>query len=296
LSADSGNWAEDGHNHSMSHEASASSHLFNVDLSTTPPDPTVEVLVPEKAWVLRNVFSPEECRAIIASSETCGFEPINYREDYRRNVRLVVDKPDFASEFYRRVSKFLPEVLTVPDHCDEIGFGLGGTWEPVGLNYHLRICKYEPGGFFCAHADGRYVESEKRQSFFTCMLYLNGDFEGGETRFLDSARCEGLHLQLAPDDAVTHRIRPEEGLVLLFWQPLIHEGNRLATGEKYILRTEVMFERQGEAEHLSEADREAIALFQQAERLEADGHAMEAMPLYRRAARMSKRLADAYKL
>lgn len=56
------------------------------------------------------------------------------------------------------------------------------------------------------------------------MIYLNDDFEGGETEF---------------ENLLT--VTPEKGTALIFYHPLRHEGKALASGLKYVLRTDVMY-------------------------------------------------------
>jgi prolyl 4-hydroxylase len=62
------------------------------------------------------------------------------------------------------------------------------------------------------------------QSMLTFMLYLNGDFEGGETNFQSGVS-----------------VKPETGMVLVFRHALFHEGAAVTSGRKYVLRSDVMF-------------------------------------------------------
>ena len=49
----------------------------------------------------------------------------------------------------------------------------------------FRLCRYHPGGHFAPHFDGHFVESSEVRSMKTLMIYLNGDFTGGSTNFVD---------------------------------------------------------------------------------------------------------------
>ena len=42
-----------------------------------------------------------------------------------------------------------------------------------------------PGGHFAPHFDGYFARSTQERSLQTFMLYLNGNFEGGSTNFVD---------------------------------------------------------------------------------------------------------------
>ena len=55
------------------------------------------------------------------------------------------------------------------------------------------------------------------------MIYLNDDFEGGATRFMQAA------------------VKPVKGTALVFAHPLSHQGDPVTAGRKYVVRTDVMY-------------------------------------------------------
>ncbi len=86
--------------------------------------------------------------------------------------------------------------------------------------------RYDPGQHFSPHYDGRYVKSSNELSKFTFMAYLNGDFEGGATNFLNDrkeAQKTGVRLRRS--------IQPEEGygfhLRLTCWRVRCHTQSNL---------------------------------------------------------------------
>lgn len=71
------------------------------------------------------------------------------------------------------------------------------------------------------------------------MLYLNEEFEGGHTRFFD----ETQPAYSAPyEDKVVCTYEPRCGDALVFYSELMHDGEALQGGQKWILRSEVMYE------------------------------------------------------
>ena len=70
------------------------------------------------------------------------------------------------------------------------------------------------------------------KSYLTFLIYLNDDFQGGETRFY-------LPHQLS------RGIVPKTGSILIFPQgnlaSLIHEGAAVTSGVKYVIRTDVLY-------------------------------------------------------
>ena len=57
------------------------------------------------------------------------------------------------------------------------------------------------------------------------MVYLNDDFAGGETEFVDLRRT----------------IVPRTGSALLFQHMLLHAGETVTSGVKYVLRSDVLY-------------------------------------------------------
>jgi len=241
-------------------------------------------------------------------------EAVRYRYDYRRNDRCIFDSRNLANLLWNRIKPFATGLTLHVDQdparqqllnanefvgedkagsCPEelrIGLGNEGTWHPIGLNECLRFCRYNPGGFFRKHCDGQFRRSQDEMSLFTCMFYLDGDMEGGATRFLRPSGCfgEGDVYALAPDSEVLASLAPEPGLCLLFFQPgLLHEGEDIRSGIKHILRTDVMFRRDPDTRpqmklHVAQA----LELVQQAQAAEERKDCDHAASLYRRAFKM----------
>jgi len=298
------------------YDPDASSITFDLDplrgpfdwttIKTTPVEPVDSMFggFGGRCLILRHCLTTEECRYLIKQMEG-DLLPCQYRHDYRRNDRCVVNSTELAAILWERVRQqaekfaihvdidnskqhFLSENAT--SGCPQelrVGWNREGDWYPVGLNECLRFCRYTSGGFFRAHSDACFCRSEDEQSLFTCMFYLNGDFEGGATRFFnyDSILAPEHHLARGQDDTVISSIDPEAGMCLLFFQPgLLHEGDDVQHGQKYILRTDVMFRRDPSSKpQRTPQQEEAYRLVQQAQTLEEKGECDAAARLYRRA-------------
>lgn len=174
-------------------------------------------------WVFTNLFTAEKCREWIELCEAQGFDeaPINVglgktqiRKDIRNNTRVIIDDEILAFEIWQAVREHLPKVLN------------GRV--ALGLNERFRFYRYEPGQKFAFHMDGYFRRENGEQSMLTFMIYLNEDFEGGETTFMNG------------DGTI---IKPETGMILVFNHTLFHEGSEVTSGKKYVLRSDVMFSR-----------------------------------------------------
>ncbi len=91
---------------------------------------------------------------------------------------------------------------------------------------------------------------------------------------------------------VADTVIPKAGRVLIFYHRLMHEG--LPSRSKYIIRTDLVFRRKHPL-LTAEEDKEAFALYQEAEVLAEEGKNREAMEKFRWAFGMSKELRKIYK-
>ena len=178
------------------------------------------VKVNDEIYTITDLFTEQECEAWIAQSESLGYElaTINSQQgpqhlpNIRNNARVILDDRSLAEQLWQRVENDVPNVFR--------------GWKTVGLNERLRFYRYDVGQKFSWHADGCVRLDNGQQSMVTFMVYLNQNFLGGETLFRGGIR-----------------IQPRTGLVLMFthWQK--HMGNEVRDGRKYVLRSDVMYQR-----------------------------------------------------
>jgi hypothetical protein len=226
--------------------------LYTTASNAVPLDPTSPAItyhphpaVPGLGLAL-NVLSPDECRAIIAAGESVNFLPdAPLREDgdmsiLAHNFYWVIDTT-FHDLLWARISPFVPQ-------------SIDGRLVR-GINRRFRVYRYVPGAEYRCHIDGAwppsgilpddtYVydsspEDNRQSSMYTFLLYLNDEFEGGETTFFMPAAREGT-LNGYP-------VRPVMGSVAIFPHgesngALLHEGTGVRDGAKYIIRTDVEYD------------------------------------------------------
>ena len=100
---------------------------------------------------------------------------------------------------------------------------------PLALAEPTQLTRYAGGESYGLHLDA----SDGVPRTATLLTYLSDDFDGGETRFVEP-----------PQDGQPTRgptVTPHVGDVLIFTHPVLHEGNTVTKGRKYVLRTEVMY-------------------------------------------------------
>ncbi|TVY13786.1 hypothetical protein LARI1_G008518 [Lachnellula arida] len=204
-----------------------------ISLSTTPPKSShhKHPLVPN-LHLLKDILSPEECTNIIAAAETIGFTPdapIRAEGEessiLAHNFYWIVDNA-FCAKLWGRVQAFVPK-----DVGGKKLTNLDGAWPPSGID-----------------SNDKYIydsspPTAKQSSLFTFLIYLNDDFEAGETTFfLPSAREGSMN---------AYPVKPIQGSVAMFPHgetegSLLHEGTGVRKGAapsaKYVIRTDVLYD------------------------------------------------------
>jgi predicted 2-oxoglutarate/Fe(II)-dependent dioxygenase YbiX len=202
------------------------------------PVPLAAHEVLDRKWgtcfVLKAALGPDECLNLIEAARTLGYGKAvpAYPPSYRNNGRLVVDDEPLAEELFKRILRQLPDPMV-----DENG----AHWRPVGLNRRFRFCCYQPGEYFTIHRDGVFHSSANRCSRLTFMVYLNSnrEFEGGSTRFFTSSDVTAVPLA---------RVTPQTGALIVFDHSLWHDGEIVTRGTKFIMRSDILYEKESSNE------------------------------------------------
>jgi len=217
------------------------------------------------AFVLQNFLTPNECQDFIHQAEMLGLSHCGYSKRIRQTRRVAAASNEVARVLFDRLKPFLSEEEgrqndnTSPSSNIDLSRKLSTAWypegvsksmrpydwHPMGLNPTFRICRYDKGGFFFPHHDGGFFVNEFHQSIKTFMVYLNDDFEGGETRFYNELQ---RHYQKPDPDHAIYSYRPRAGDALIFNSHITHDGGRLLNGQKYIMRSEIMYHAPAEEE------------------------------------------------
>ena len=135
----------------------------------------------------------------------------------------------------------------------------GGT--PVGLNERWRLYKYGTNDVFKIHADGSWPGSKAdltnggvtrdayrdRWSQLTFLIYLDDDYDGGETTFVvDAEGRPAMPSGNVITDAQLRGVRVAQGSVLCFFHgehelSMLHEGSEVTRGVKHVVRSDVLY-------------------------------------------------------
>jgi hypothetical protein len=170
-------------------------------------------------WTVPDALSPAACEAYIDRMRQGAPElaPIVGREGpeidlaVRNNTRVMWDDEVEANGLLALVGAAVPGTLSdLPLH---------------GANPRLRLYRYGPGEKHGAHWDTVVELPGGVRSLLTLVFYLNDGFSGGETDFPELGRT----------------IVPRRGSALLFQHRILHEASEVHGGEKYVLRTDILY-------------------------------------------------------
>ncbi|ORZ13342.1 hypothetical protein BCR41DRAFT_296102, partial [Lobosporangium transversale] len=187
---------------------------------------------------LQNILTPQECQSLIARSEAVGYDIalVNTGSEgsgvhipgYRDGQRCIIDDHAVAAELWRRIQQHVPTIYQ--------------KRPVIGMNERLRFLKYRPGDQFQPHMDGEYrrTDGSGHVTKVTVQFYLNEGCEGGATTFLEERMAWAK-----TDEEMTLRncvaVSPKVGQALVFQHDLVHEGSKVTQGEKYVIRSDVLY-------------------------------------------------------
>jgi hypothetical protein len=225
---------------------------FRLDAKSALTPGRVEVGSVPGAFQLLHLLSTDECSRFIELSEQLGYcedASVSLPRSVRHNENLVWVADDTTHDIiWQRCQTLM---------YDNIGIFSGK--KPMGLNKRFRFYKYNKGDFFKPHTDGSWPGSRvvdgrlianaypDRYSQMTFLILLNEDFTGGETAFFID-KSDTSRAVKRPEEIKTARVRTPAGGVLCFphgTHPLhcLHASEPILSGVKYIIRTDVLFER-----------------------------------------------------
>lgn len=170
-------------------------------------------------WTVDDALPEEACAAYIGKMRAglaevapiVGHHGPEVDLAVRNNTRVMWDDAEEANALLARVAK------NVPPRLSEMAL--------AGANPRLRLYRYGPGERHGAHWDTVVQLEGGVQSLLTLVFYLNDGFAGGETDFPELGQ----------------RIAPRAGRALLFQHRILHEAMEVLGGEKYVLRTDVLY-------------------------------------------------------
>ncbi|CAK9440380.1 uncharacterized protein LODBEIA_P44800 [Lodderomyces beijingensis] len=221
-------------------------------LTTPTPNytPTPEIIEPGQIIIIANFLPPKLCAQLIQTFTTSlHLEPTpqikskEYAARYNDRASLVDLNTAHALWVHLR-SILLNRQEEEEEEEEDGGKELWGEFSGArGLNPHIRIYRYGKHHHFGAHYDDSvkcYIPPEGTKqgtTKWTLLVYLSGcsdGLRGGSTIFYKGDGGAGGEV----------RVEPVRGMALLHKHGdscLLHEGEIVTSGEKWVLRSDVIF-------------------------------------------------------
>jgi hypothetical protein len=192
----------------------------------------------ENIYTIDNFLNDIECKDLLSQSHKMNFEEATVdmklkrndkddldsnttqlRKDIRNNERIIFENKPLAHQLYQRLQLFNLPIESVNNNLFL-----------NSLNDRFKIYKYSVGQQFKLHRDGIFINTNNNEeSRYTILIYLNQNFKGGETQFV----IENKKII----------ITPKLGSALIFYHNLKHAGLPVIEGNKYALRSDVMYKK-----------------------------------------------------
>lgn len=220
----------------------------------------------DQIFTLDSVISTNKCNSIIdtanskgwnSSSPSGGGHGRTGKEDARTNKFCVFHDTELSERLFDTVKSSLPTDLTfLGQNVYFNSVTKGSEWTPKLVYDKMRVYKYEVGDSFPEHIDYKVKRTVFRdgreyiqQSFLSLLVYLNEDFEGGQTGYWpdhNGIHCRFLRAEEKLGSKKSHQImiKPKTGMMVVQDQNILHEGLPTLKGNKYILRTDIIHERE----------------------------------------------------
>lgn len=198
-----------------------------------------EETLKDQILVVSNLFTSSLCKTYVSflNSLTLITTPSRPKRDQavRFNDRFQIEDPAFADSLWQGTA--LKDLVA--------GYEDTSIWggKVLGLNSNIRIYRYRPGQFFDKHYDEsnkvKGPSGEDAMTTWTLLIYLTACVGGG-TAFYPEAETKNdkqpdpITVNPRPGSALLHRHYPE---------CLLHEGKEVLSGEKWVLRSDIVVAR-----------------------------------------------------
>ncbi|UJR16991.1 hypothetical protein I4U23_003889 [Adineta vaga] len=211
---------------------------------------------------LGTLLTSDECDDILSHVHHQAYEDMVEKYDIqtRNSARLIVMDDRLARTLWRRL-KFNNKLTKLITNTRPLGFNVQGQWKLSGVNPAMRLNKYQTNQHFSPHKDAQYAPSGDERSLFSLIIYLNDNYEHGQTKFYfpkqtPTLDTKGLTIQEEINaygglqngyECVT--IQPKKGYAILFTHNLLHEAvaPQGIDAERFVLRSDVIVKREEKA-------------------------------------------------
>lgn len=220
--------------------------------------------IDDRLLTINNILTFNECNELINNNEKKGFKPSPLsggghgncdKTPSRTSQFIVIDDKKLANKLWSRLKSYVPKNLRGISPVSYVNsVTKGDEYKPIGINEHIRFYKYDIGQYIKKHDDYRmsryrYERTTNKyyyqMTFLTVLVYLNDNFEEGTTNYWnDSTKSNFRFLVNVRNQDPDIVINPKIGMASISDHVIQHEGIPPKKNSKYILRTDIIHERE----------------------------------------------------
>jgi len=218
----------------------------------------------DRFLTIDNILTNSECLELINNTEKRGYKPSpisggghgNCEQTPSRTSQFIVyDDIVLSSYLWSKIQSFVPQNLRSIKPVSYLNsITKGDEFIPVSVNEHIRFYKYDIGQYIKKHDDYRMSRYRYdnvnnkyyyQMTFFTVLIYLNDNFENGTTNYWkDETKSNFRFLTTVKNQEPDIIIQPKTGMASITDHVIKHEGIAPQKNTKYILRTDIIHERE----------------------------------------------------
>ena len=220
----------------------SSTHMPAASADLVPSQPGLIIAI-------TNFFTEDECESLIALADAqveppskADLAPKKNEAFLDRDTALIDTDDILVRRIWDRLVPHLPEV----DGRLPIGLHGDGRRAMAG---QVKLYRYGRGQQFGLHVDQSWKgQGSGEETEFTFLVYLNshGEPAGGGTEGGEQPLLGGDTVFMKTAKAELCRVAPQRGMALLHAHGrrcLLHEGEEVRRGVKYLLRADIMYRR-----------------------------------------------------
>lgn len=158
----------------------------------------------KEIYQIDNFLNESVCNDILQTLTQTKFDRARQYEQGRHNKELFTEDEVITNMIKSHVEKLRIDKRKVK-----------------AFSFPFEFYRYDVGDYIQPHTDSPIILSNSLTSNFTALIYLNDNYFGGETFFLEKQ----------------FNIKPKKGSLILFQHHLVHEAQKIVVGTKFIYRS-----------------------------------------------------------